>query len=419
MSLKKPELIEQKITQRVTVTAGSSGKATVSIPQGRVVYLKGYGYTWYTGNTFTLSTGNALFPSRTDQEGSVGIPVQFGRPFLCRPGGELSLTIANADSVDHSYDVIFYLLTEELLNVASTGGDLYVPSSGSIGTVQHVAVYDSTNTTAADVVARGDGKNALCVDTELELHLEGSTFMVDNIEVGSTDGTTANAKMLRTDADGKLILAANSGVDIGDVDVAHINGVAPQFDDTDKMAVSVYGGNAAAGDTYLYVDATGHVVLGANSGVDIGDVDVTSLPSAMLDNTNELKVSLYGTESAAGDTAVAVDAAGNLQVDIVSGTVTATVGAARTATHAAVTVGNTSTSALAANANRKAMLFQNDSNETIYLSIGGVAAANTGIRLDAGGGAYEATFESGNLSAAAVTAICASGGKNLLVTEWA
>jgi hypothetical protein len=88
-----------------------------------------------------------------------------------------------------------------------------------------------------------------------------------------------------------------------------------------------------------------------------------------------------------------------------------------TVTHAAVTVGNTNTAALAANANRAYALFVNDSDEVIYLSLGGTAAANTGIRINANGGSYELGYAAGNLFVGAVNAICASGGKKLLVTE--
>ena len=67
-------------------------------------------------------------------------------------------------------------------------------------------------------------------------------------------GADADYIPLIVDASGQLYIApapANDGVDIGDVDVATINTVAPQFDDTDKLAVSLYGKGAAAGDTEL------------------------------------------------------------------------------------------------------------------------------------------------------------------------
>jgi len=43
------------------------------------------------------------------------------------------------------------------------------------------------------------------------------------------------------------------------VDVKKINGVTPQLDDTDKLAVSVYGKASAAGDKEILVDSSGHL----------------------------------------------------------------------------------------------------------------------------------------------------------------
>ncbi len=41
-----------------------------------------------------------------------------------------------------------------------------------------------------------------------------------------------------------------------------IGGVAPQLDDTDKIAASMYGGTSAAGDTAILVDTAGRLVQG-------------------------------------------------------------------------------------------------------------------------------------------------------------
>ena len=82
------------------------------------------------------------------------------------------------------------------------------------------------------------------------------------------------------------------------------------------------------------------------------------------------------------------------------------------ATNTKVSVGNTSTSILAANANRVEMVFVNDSDEVIYLSLSGTAVMNEGIRLNSRGGAYINVTYLG-----AVTAICTSGTKNLTVCE--
>jgi hypothetical protein len=285
MARDKPseDFVEQKITQQITIVAGNTGRVEIDIPREKEVFLKGYGYSWFTANYFNLSTGNMSFPRRSDQEGSPAIPVIFGTPFKCRSGGKLRLSITNGDSADHTYDVVFYVITNELLDVESTGGDLNLTIGGSAGAASSVAITNSTGSAFADVTANG---------------------------------------------------------------------------------LEVYLGTA--------------IPAGTNN---IGDVDIAS---ALPAGTNNI----------------------------------GTVGAARTAAHTAPVIGSSSTAALAAAATRKAALFVNDSDETIYLNIGGTAAANTGIRLNANGGSYEMSQELGNLSTAAITAICASGSKTLLVTQW-
>lgn len=80
-----------------------------------------------------------------------------------------------------------------------------------------------------------------------------------------------------------------------------------------------------------------------------------------------------------------------------------------------VAIGAGSTPALALNEDRRFAVFVNDSDETIYLNLTGTAVMNQGIRLNANGGSYE--INSTNLYTGIVTAICASGAKNLCVTE--
>lgn len=108
---------------------------------------------------------------------------------------------------------------------------------------------------------------------------------------------------------------------------------------------------------------------------------------------------------------VLVDALGHLQVDVLS----VILPSVDTATPTKVAVGAASTAVLAANADRIFALFVNDSDEEIYLSESAAAVMNEGIRLNAEGGSFAITLI--NLYTGAITAICASGGKNLTVTE--
>ena len=80
-----------------------------------------------------------------------------------------------------------------------------------------------------------------------------------------------------------------------------------------------------------------------------------------------------------------------------------------------VTVGAASTLVIAANPRRADAVFVNDSNEVIYLARGNAAVMNAGIRLNAAGGSYE--INRNNLFLGVINAICASGDKNLTVSE--
>lgn len=111
--------------------------------------------------------------------------------------------------------------------------------------------------------------------------------------------------------------------------------------------------------------------LAANSGVDIGDVDVTSLPyTAAL-------------------------------------TMTHTVGSATTS----------SSAMLAANANRKYALLQNIGSVDVYIKIAATAVASQGILLAANGGSFELGQAYGNLATGAINGITASGSASVLATE--
>ena len=87
-----------------------------------------------------------------------------------------------------------------------------------------------------------------------------------------------------------------------------------------------------------------------------------------------------------------------------------------TITHAVKTSGaDTSAVALAANTDRVYALFQNESNQVIYLMLGDTAVRSQGIRLGASGGHYE--INATNLYRGVVNYIVEGASKKLLVTE--
>ena len=78
----------------------------------------------------------------------------------------------------------------------------------------------------------------------------------------------------------------------------------------------------------------------------------------------------------------------------------------------------TSTTVLAANADRVYARFINDSDTTIYLREGAAAVVGEGTRLNANGGSYEMYQAACNLYRGAIYGIAAAaGGKDLLVGE--
>ena len=84
-------------------------------------------------------------------------------------------------------------------------------------------------------------------------------------------------------------------------------------------------------------------------------------------------------------------------------------------TNTKVTVGNTTTTILAANNARLGAKFVNTSDEAITLSFGEDAVLTEGVVLSASGGAY--TMDGNDLDPRVINGICASGGKVLSVVE--
>ena len=85
---------------------------------------------------------------------------------------------------------------------------------------------------------------------------------------------------------------------------------------------------------------------------------------------------------------------------------------ATSTTNHQVSIGSSSTEIVDALSTREELVIINDSDETIYLGLGGLAVVNRGIRLNANGGSFSTDSWTG-----AVSGMCASGAKNVTVTE--
>lgn len=127
----KDKLVNQKITQQITVAAGAVGRVTLDVPKDHIVFLAGLGYTWFSSQKYTLDTGNKQFPSRSDQEGSIAQPMMYGMPFPCRSGGQIKLTIENNGTSENTYDVVFYIQTDDYIDFESSGRDITTALGGT------------------------------------------------------------------------------------------------------------------------------------------------------------------------------------------------------------------------------------------------------------------------------------------------
>lgn len=209
-----PGLVTQTIKQQVTVNAGTTGTVTINIPNNATTYLRGYGYTWKSSTTYQLRANYFIYPSRTDQEGSIAQPMMFDTPIQITASNTAVLSITNGSSTNNTYQVVFIIYTDTIINTASSGGEILVPTDNpatSAITPTHTAVTIGATTTS--VLAANTGrKGALFVndsDTTIYLNIAGAAAVLNtgiglNANGGSFEMTAA----------------------FGDLSVLAINGIA-------------------------------------------------------------------------------------------------------------------------------------------------------------------------------------------------
>lgn len=226
----------------------------------------------------------------------------------------------------------------------------------------------STSTTQATIKAASTA--ALTTDTALVVAINPATAL--NLPTGA--------------ATSALQTTANTSLNNIDVDTSTI--ITNQTNGTQKTQVVDGSGNVApAGDT---IARSSFVRI--TDGVDAAEVKAAS------------------TAATASDPSLVVAISPNTPV---------TVSTTRTSLTAnsptAVSVGNTSASAVASNANRKGLVLTNTSTHTISLGIGAAAVVNSGITLLPGGVWVmdEFTFTTG-----AINAIASVASSNLAAQEF-
>lgn len=95
------------------------------------------------------------------------------------------------------------------------------------------------------------------------------------------------------------------------VNVAQITGVAPGLDNTNELRVSLYGKNAAPGDTPLNIDGSGRVILSSSSNLGslntlntiINPVQVSDFPIGTIGDVGATGTNVTVTATLAADAA--------------------------------------------------------------------------------------------------------------------
>jgi len=198
----KHTLTEQKISKVISVDANSTGIIEIKIPNNRKTFVAGYGYSYKDNSEFTLHAGTQNFPKRSDQEGSISQPMMYSIPFRVLSGQSIQFVIKNNNAESVTYNAVFLLRTDGILDEESQGGEMVMTTTQESGGVGFNAISNSSGTLYADVILREDGKNALVVDTEMKLHTDNVTL--SNVYVSSTDGTVGNAGYSKMDSNRRL-----------------------------------------------------------------------------------------------------------------------------------------------------------------------------------------------------------------------
>ena len=185
---------------------------------------------------------------------------------------DLGKAIQSAQGTTDTGVAALVVRNDTLADLSGADGDyapLQVNATGALYT--SLATSLPTGSNAIGKLAANSGVDIGDVDVTSLPALPAGTNSIGTVILGA--GTAAFGK-----------LSANSGVDIGDVDVTSLPSIPAG---TNSIGTVILGaGTAAIGK------------LAANSGVDIGDVDVTSLP-ALPAGTNSIGTVILGAGTAA------------------------------------------------------------------------------------------------------------------------
>ncbi|MDD3039602.1 hypothetical protein [Bacteroides sp.] len=115
-------MVDQKITQTITIAASTTDVVTVPIEIGEDVKLLAVGYTYANNSIYRLYAGSMVFPSRTDQLGSIKDPYVFKIPPAIKSGKDIRLSITNNNTIATTYEVTFVIDAVRIIDISSAGG---------------------------------------------------------------------------------------------------------------------------------------------------------------------------------------------------------------------------------------------------------------------------------------------------------
>ncbi len=156
----------------------------------------------------------------------------------------------------------------------------------------------------AQAVYLVDSTGTLYVSSALSAALPAGSNLIGGVNVVDSGGSNK----LAVDASGRLTLIPNSSVN-----VAQLNGVTPQLDggSSNRLGVSLYGKNAAAGDTPFLLDSGGRLNVIQTIG---GSAISATNAEPNISNIQQLILNAQGFTATTGKIAAAANMAAQFWV---------------------------------------------------------------------------------------------------------
>lgn len=267
--------------------------------------------------------------------------------------------------------------------------------------------------TPTGTVALGyDGANVRALTTDVNGYLQVDVLTLPAVTATDLDIRNLVFATDKVDASGS-ILGANSGVDIGDVTINNASGAA---------AVNIQdGGNSITVDGTVAI--SGSVAVTGTFFQATQPISAAALPlptgaaTAALQTQPGVDIGDVTINNAAGASAVNIQDGGNsITVDgtvAISGTVTTKETRSATPGQTSPAMSTTTATILASNANRLGATIYNEGSATVLMKLGATASATSYTCQIASGGYYEVPFGYTGV----IDGITASGTATLRVTE--